>query len=127
MSVKKSADLIGESAPTNWASSVADAASELDGLPIGSRFVELFHHGTLSVEYYRPIEADLQSPHSRDEIYVVASGSGEFTVDGVTRTFRAGDAIFVAAGRGHRFERFSSDFATWVFFYGPEGGEVSHR
>lgn len=23
----------------------------------------------------------------------------------------------------HRFEEFSEDFATWVFFYGPEGGE----
>ena len=28
-----------------------------------------------------------------------------------------------AAGEVHRFERFSDDFATWVFFYGPEGGE----
>ena len=23
----------------------------------------------------------------------------------------------------HRFEEFSDDFATWVMFYGPEGGE----
>jgi hypothetical protein len=23
----------------------------------------------------------------------------------------------------HRFENFSDDFGTWVFFYGPEGGE----
>jgi hypothetical protein len=26
--------------------------------------------------------------------------------------------------RAHRFEPFSPDFAVWVFFYGPEGGEV---
>ena len=24
----------------------------------------------------------------------------------------------------HRFEEFSDDFLVWVFFYGPEGGEV---
>ena len=29
-----------------------------------------------------------------------------------------------AAGVEHRFENFSDDFAVWVFFYGPEGGEV---
>jgi hypothetical protein len=23
----------------------------------------------------------------------------------------------------HRFEDFTDDFATWVIFYGPEGGE----
>jgi hypothetical protein len=23
----------------------------------------------------------------------------------------------------HRFEDFTEDFATWVVFYGPEGGE----
>jgi quercetin dioxygenase-like cupin family protein len=35
----------------------------------------------------------------------------------------AGDALFVAAGRPHRFENFSDDFVVWVVFYGPEGGE----
>ncbi len=31
---------------------------------------------------------------------------------------------FVAAGVEHRFSKFSEDFSTWVFFYGPQGGEV---
>jgi len=35
----------------------------------------------------------------------------------------AGSFIFVPAGDIHRFEDFSSDFAVWVAFYGPEGGE----
>jgi len=34
--------------------------------------------------------------------------------------------LFVPAGVEHRFENFSDDFATWVIFYGPEGGEGSH-
>lgn len=35
----------------------------------------------------------------------------------------AGDVLFVAAGVEHRFSNFSEDFVTWVFFYGPQGGE----
>jgi hypothetical protein len=34
-----------------------------------------------------------------------------------------GELLFVPAGVVHRFEDFSDDFATWVMFYGPEGGE----
>ena len=30
---------------------------------------------------------------------------------------------FVKAGVEHRFLNFSEDFCTWVFFYGPDGGE----
>ena len=33
------------------------------------------------------------------------------------------DFLFAAAGVPHRFENFSYDFAVWVLFYGPEGGE----
>jgi uncharacterized protein YjlB len=35
----------------------------------------------------------------------------------------AHDVLFVPAGVEHRFEGFSDDFAVWVFFFGPEGGE----
>ena len=31
--------------------------------------------------------------------------------------------LFVKAGHEHRFENFTDDFATWVIFYGPDGGE----
>lgn len=87
------------------------------------RFAELFKHGSLTVELYRPVGQDLQQPHSRDEVYVVLSGHGTFNNDGIVHPFSAGDFIFVPAGVEHRFETFSPDFATWVMFYGPEGGE----
>ncbi len=97
--------------------------SRLPG-PRGERFVELFKHGTLVVELYAPRGHDPQTPHTRDEIYVVAQGRGTF-FDGSSRvSFQPGDLLFVAAGVPHRFEDFSDDLAVWVMFYGPEGGEA---
>jgi mannose-6-phosphate isomerase-like protein (cupin superfamily) len=89
----------------------------------GAEFVTLFSHGSLEVEIYRPDGVDRQQPHTRDEVYVVISGSGTF-VNGTSRLpFEVGEVLFVPAGVEHRFEDFTEDFATWVFFYGPEGGE----
>ena len=98
---------------------LAALARREDNLP----FVELFTHGSLSVEMYRPVGQDMQTPHTRDEVYVVVSGVGEFVNGGQRKPFEAGELLFVPAGVEHRFENFSDDFATWVIFYGPEGGE----
>jgi hypothetical protein len=51
------------------------ALARLPG-PAGERFVELFRHGTLSIELYAPRGHDPQTPHSKDEVYVVVHGSG---------------------------------------------------
>lgn len=83
----------------------------------------LFRHGSLEIEIYAPKKADLQKPHTRDEVYMVVAGSGWFVVDGMRMPFTGGDVLFAAAGETHRFEDFSDDFVTWVMFYGPEGGE----
>jgi mannose-6-phosphate isomerase-like protein (cupin superfamily) len=91
--------------------------------PDGERFVEAFRHGTLVLELYAPRGHDPQTPHDRDEVYFVISGSGEFVQAGERQAFAAGDALFVAAHVEHRFENFSPDFAAWVVFYGPLGGE----
>jgi mannose-6-phosphate isomerase-like protein (cupin superfamily) len=91
----------------------------------GKRFVTLFEHGTLALELYAPRGHDPQQPHARDELYVVAQGSGFFTCADTRVPFARGDALFVPAGAVHRFEKFSDDLAVWVMFYGPEGGERS--
>ncbi len=88
-----------------------------------SPFKTFFKHGTLTVEVYKPGKVDLQQPHTQDEVYIIISGSGEFLNDGKLTTFRQGDFLFVPAGIEHRFENFTDDFATWVIFYGPKGGE----
>jgi mannose-6-phosphate isomerase-like protein (cupin superfamily) len=93
---------------------------------IGSRkeFVQLFRHGTLEVEWYEPKRVDRQQPHTRDEVYVIVTGSGQFVCGAERQPFQAGEVLFAPAGVEHRFEEFTDDLATWVFFYGPEGGET---
>jgi hypothetical protein len=91
--------------------------------PAGNLAVPIFAHGSLEVEMYRPEGIDPQKPHDRDEVYLVARGTGVFVDSSVRRVVEAGSFVFVAAGERHWFEDFSSDFACWVFFYGPSGGE----
>jgi len=88
-------------------------------------FLNLFQHGTLSIEIYKPDQIDHQQPHEQDEVYVVISGRGTFLNGDTRTTFAPGDFLFVPAGVEHRFEDFTDDFSTWVIFYGPKGGEVA--
>lgn len=97
---------------------LAAAKSSDDGL-----YAILLEHGTLELGFYKPGERDLQQPHDRDEVYVVQSGSGTFLCGDERQEFAAGEALFVPAGVVHRFESYGDDFAAWVIFYGPRGGE----
>jgi mannose-6-phosphate isomerase-like protein (cupin superfamily) len=107
--------------------SALTVANALERVPTaeGKRFATIFEHGSLVVEIYAPRGSDPQQPHTRDEVYFVSTGSGEF-VCGDTRTeFGPTDLVFAAAGVGHRFENFTDDLAVWVLFYGPESGRAN--
>jgi mannose-6-phosphate isomerase-like protein (cupin superfamily) len=104
-----------------WHASVADAARAK--LPEGRRSAEILRHGSLEVRWYAPKGIDPQGPHDRDEIYIIASGEGMFVRGSERVQFRANDLLFVPAKMEHRFEEFSADFAAWVVFWGPQGGE----
>ena len=84
----------------------------------------LLEHGSLEIGYYAPGKIDEQQPHDRDEVYIVQSGHGRFVVGDRAQDFEPGEALFVPAGVEHRFEDYSDDFAAWVIFYGPSGGEA---
>lgn len=91
--------------------------------PKGNLAVPIFSDGSLEAELYCPRGEDRQRPHTRDEVYVVARGSGQFFDGDGREPVQPGSFIFVPAGQVHRFEDFTDDFAVWVFFYGPDGGE----
>ncbi len=101
----------------------------------------LLKHGSMQLRWYTPNHFDPQTPHDRDELYVVVTGSALFMRAKETTPFGEeegmgllgservpvgpGDVLFVPAGTQHRFEAMSLDFGTWMIFYGPEGGEPS--
>lgn len=111
----------------------------------GHLSAKLMGHGSMELRWYvpqtlRPNGEDPQVPHDRDELYVIVSGTGVFIRAEETAPFgddlaislrgeervavQPGDVLFVPAGTVHRFEAMSPDFATWMIFYGPEGGEA---
>ena len=112
---KKTVAMIDRMTPDRAATALANA---------GKEFVMLFKHGSVEVEFYKPNGVDRQKPHKRDELYIVAAGSGVFVIDGACHSFATGEVLFAPAESEHRFEFFTPDFATWVIFYGPEGGEA---
>lgn len=92
-------------------------------IPQGRRSAEILRSGSLEVRWYAPRGADPQAPHERDEVYVVAAGRAAFVRGKERVAVGTNDLLFVPAGMAHRFEEMSEDFATWVLFYGPAGGE----
>jgi mannose-6-phosphate isomerase-like protein (cupin superfamily) len=109
--------------------SITDLLKQLPGKrteqwPDGERFANALAHGSMSVEVYSPVDSDPQTPHLQDELYFIHAGSGTFRLESEQYACQAGDCFFVPAGAEHRFEDFSSDFVTWVVFWGPKGGEI---
>jgi mannose-6-phosphate isomerase-like protein (cupin superfamily) len=96
--------------------SVGEALARLGGED--PTYAVLRDDGVSEIGLYRPGRADGQSPHSRDEVYVVAAGSGSFEEEGEMRPLAIGDLLHVKAGKRHRFVDFTEDFAVWVIFYG---------
>jgi mannose-6-phosphate isomerase-like protein (cupin superfamily) len=102
--------------------SLQDALARVPGAK-GERFAVVFERGSVSAEVYAPRGTDPQSPHKRDELYIVAQGQGTFVCGARSDRFGPGDFLFVPAGVVHRFVDFTDDLVVWVVFYGPEGGE----
>lgn len=84
----------------------------------GERFTEVLKNKDVEVYLYRPQGKDSQTPHGRDELYFVVSGSGTFYCSGQRTLFKTGDCFLVQAQEEHRFEDFTEDLSVWVVFYG---------
>jgi mannose-6-phosphate isomerase-like protein (cupin superfamily) len=94
---------------------LADVAARLSE---AAPFEVVFETPEVTIELYAPVGTDRQAPHDRDELYIVASGTGTFSRGDELVSFGPGDLLFVPAHVPHRFETFSSDFRTWVIFFG---------
>lgn len=106
-----------------WHIPLAEITAELAALPPDQRFTYPIRRGTMRAGVYAPPGEDDQTPHSQDELYIVISGRADFVKNGERTAVAPDDLLFVEAGAEHRFEALSEDFATWVVFWGPEGGE----
>jgi mannose-6-phosphate isomerase-like protein (cupin superfamily) len=74
--------------------------------------------GTYSV----PLDgADLQQPHTEDEIYVVVSGRAELETPTDRVAVGPSSVIYVPAGEPHRFVNLTEPLTVLVVFAPPEG------
>ena len=83
------------------------------------RSAEVFVDGDLEIRFAARPTNGPQVPHQRDELYVVAAGTGRYRIDGQVSDVGPGDLLFAAAHVAHGFEDISPDFCVWVMFYGP--------
>jgi mannose-6-phosphate isomerase-like protein (cupin superfamily) len=93
-----------------------------DQAAAGKPYLEFLRSNDLSVGLYvLPAGGvDKQQPHREDEIYVVMSGSAQFTAGDSTRDVLPGDVIYVAKEVPHRFHDITADMQLIVLFAPPE-------
>jgi hypothetical protein len=56
---------------------IAEALEQLDHAH-GQLFAKVMENGTMSVEIYRPVKTDPQTPHKQDELYISLSAAVVF-------------------------------------------------
>jgi Mannose-6-phosphate isomerase len=101
-------------------------AEFLDRLPLpadekwkeGVWFTNAFTKGNFELEFFAPRGRDYQTPHEKDEFYIIVSGTADLLIENERFSCSPGDALFVPARAVHHFENMSDDFATWVIFFG---------
>jgi mannose-6-phosphate isomerase-like protein (cupin superfamily) len=84
----------------------------------GQAYLPFLEETSMSMGIYSLSEGtrDGQSPHRRDEVYIVLSGEAIIEVDGEDRAVQEGSIIFVAAEVRHRFHTITKDLSVLVFF-----------
>lgn len=83
----------------------------------GVWFINAFTKNDFELEFFAPKAKDHQSPHEKDEIYFVISGTAILMKNGEPIDCKTGDALYVEARAPHHFEKMSDDFATWAIFW----------
>lgn len=76
-----------------------------------------FKKGDFELEFFAPRGKDFQTPHEKDEFYIIVSGSADLIKNEKIIHCRIGDAVFVEAFEAHHFDNISNDFAAWMIFF----------
>lgn len=86
-------------------------------------WVENLRTADLSVGTYSvPLDgADLQQPHTEDEVYLVISGRAELQTPTEKVAVGPSSVIYVPAGEPHRFVNLTEPLTVLVVFAPPEG------
>ncbi|HII40814.1 MAG TPA: cupin domain-containing protein [Thermoplasmata archaeon] len=89
----------------------------------GQAYHEFVREPAMSVGLYvlRASAADLQSPHTEDEVYVVQRGRARIRLGEADRPVVPGSVIYVPAGLEHRFHDIVEDLEALVLFAPAEG------
>lgn len=83
---------------------------------------ELLRVEALSAGIYKLAagEADQQTPHREDEVYVVLTGRGSVEIEGEQAEISSGSLVYVPKGVQHRFVDIIEDLELLVVFAPPE-------
>ena len=84
----------------------------------GKPYFEFLHVPDLSVGVYQLLvgDADIQAPHTEDEVYYVVEGRAGIKVGDEDREVRAGSVVYVPKNVVHRFHSIKEDLIVLVFF-----------
>ncbi|MDQ3661420.1 MAG: cupin domain-containing protein [Actinomycetota bacterium] len=102
---------------------VLEAADRFTSSDEPNHYVEHLRNDSMSVgTYCIPAGGvDDQTPHTEDEIYVVAGGRAKIVGGGDSASLLPGSVVFVPAGEEHRFVEITEDLTLLVFFAPAEG------
>ena len=78
---------------------------------------------SMGVYHLKAGQADLQRPHTEDEVYYVVNGSALFRAGEQRHTVGPGSVLFVQKAVEHRFEEVREDLTVLVFFAPAEGSQ----
>src|SRR5438477_8945211 len=93
----------------------------------GRSWLEFLRVPALSMGVYhlKAGQADLQRPHTEDEVYYVVSGNALFRAGEQRHTVGPGSFLFVERAIGHRFEEVREDLTVLVVFAPAEDSQKS--
>lgn len=86
--------------------------------PEGEPYQCMVNEPGAQILIFAPRGTDHQTPHNRNEAYVVVRGSATLEIEGVAQPIAAGDLAWIPRQVTHRFDDISDDFSAWVMFFG---------